>query len=275
MRLPTFLRRSSLLRPWGDSSITSVRSRPQRALPPEGMCSPICHSAKPSIRYTSPSTATRQSVPSSPLCSANCSSVYERSAASPVLLAAVLLAAPPAFAGCSCQYTAPPIMARPKIRLANVATTMFLVMDQILNVLAYSSAVSRHTSRRSASKDSHTSLACSSPPFGHVLFAYLKACGVRICGHEGFAQHLGLHVAIVDENELSNRSAEALGQSLSVLAQHAHPADIFGLGPVGSATFCALRGGIIPQTDIAIGPEIILNLPAELKDLGVVVALLL
>ena len=95
---------------------------------------------------------------------------------------------------------------------------MFLVIDQILNVLAYSSAVSRHTSRRSASKDSHTSLACSSPPFGHVLFAYLEAAGARSGGREGFAQRLGLHIVIVVENELSNRSDKALGPSLSFLA---------------------------------------------------------
>src|SRR5215208_5820542 len=150
-----------------------------------------------------------------------------------------------------------------------------LVTDQILNVLAYSSAVSRQTLRRSASKDSHSSLACSLPPFGHVLFAYLEAGDARSGGREGFAQRLGLHVAIVVENELSNRSDKALGPSLSFLAQHARPAYKFGLVPVGSAIFCALRGDIVPQTDIAYRPETILNLPAELKDLGEIVALLL
>src|SRR5215210_6225268 len=140
-------------------------------------------------------------------------------------------------------------MARPRLTLANVATTMFLVMDQILNVLAYSSAVSRHTSRRSASKDSHSSLACSLPPFGHVLFAYLEACGAPICARERFAQRLGLYVVIVEANELSNRSGEALGLSLSVWAQDARPADKFGLVPLGSAISCAPNDGIVPQTD--------------------------
>src|SRR5215210_1200818 len=163
-------------------------------------------------------------------------------------------------------------MARPSMTLANVATTMFLVMDQILNVLAYSSALSRHTLRRSASKDSHSSLACSLPPLGHVLFAYLEACGAPICARERFAQGLCLHVVIVEENELSNRSAEAPGLSLSVWAQYARPADKFdlvpvvgldplvGLGPLGSAISCAPNDGIVPQTDIAIRPEIILDL---------------
>src|SRR5215208_5204550 len=162
-----------------------------------------------------------------------------------------------------------------------------LVTDQILNVLAYSSAVSRQTLRRSASKDSHSSLACSLPPFGHVLFAYLEAAGARSGGREGFAQRLGLHIVIVVENELSNRSGEAPGLSLSFLAQHARPAYKFGLVPVvglvplvgfdplGSAISCAPNDGIVPQTDIAFRLEIILNLPAEFKDLREVVALLL
>src|SRR5215212_862174 len=115
----------------------------------------------------------------------------------------------------------------------------------------------------------------SSPPFGHVLFAYPEAAGPRSGGREGFAQRLGLHIVIVVENELSNRSDKALGPSLSFLAQHAHPADKFGLSSVGSAIFCALRGDIVPQADIAYRPETILDLPAELKDLGEVVALLL
>jgi hypothetical protein len=158
---------------------------------------------------------------------------------------------------------------------------------QILNVLAYSSAISRHTSRRSASKVSHSSLACSLPPFGHVLFGYLEAGGAPICAREGFAQRLGLHIVIVEENKLSNRSGEAPGLSLSFLAQHAHPAYKFGLvpafglvplvglDPLGSAISCAPNDGIVSQTDIAYRPEIILNLPAEFKDLGEVVALLL
>src|SRR5215207_10092630 len=178
-------------------------------------------------------------------------------------------------------------MARLRMTLANVARTMFLVMDQILNVLEYSSAVSRQTLRRSASKDSHSSLACSLPPFGHVLFAYLEAASAPICAREGFAQRLGLHLVIVEENELSNRSGEAPGLSLSVLAQHARPpykfdlvpvvglSPLVGLVPIGSAISCAPNNGIVPQTDIAYRPEIILNLPAELKDLGEVVALLL
>src|SRR5215212_8298106 len=121
----------------------------------------------------------------------------------------------------------------------------------------------------------------SSPPFGHVLFSYLEAGDARSGGREGVAQRLGLHIVIVVENELSNRSDKALGPSLSFLAQHARPAHEFGLiplvglVPLGSAIFCALRGDIVPQTDIAYRPETILDLPAELKDLGEIVALLL
>src|SRR5215203_841493 len=122
MRLPTFLSRSSLLLPWGDSSITSVRSRPQRALPPDGTCSPIFHSKKPSIRYTSPSTATRQSLSSLPSWRASSSDVNERSP----------LAAPPSplpslADPLTCQYTAPPIMAKPRITLTSVVVTTFFL----------------------------------------------------------------------------------------------------------------------------------------------------
>src|SRR5215204_884574 len=86
-----------------------------------------------------------------------------------------------------------------------------------------------------------------SPPFGHVLFAYLEACGAPICPREGFAQRLGLHIAIVGENELSNRCAQAFGLSLSVWALHAPLADIFGLAPVGNVLGYALLGGLVPQ----------------------------
>jgi hypothetical protein len=115
----------------------------------------------------------------------------------------------------------------------------------------------------------------SSPPFGHVLFAHLQACSAPMWAHEGFAQRFGLLVAIVEENELCNRSGEAGGHNLIVLALHACPADKFGLGTVRSVNVCALLGGIVPQTVIAYLPEAILNLPAELKGLGEVVALLL
>ncbi len=81
-RAPTFSSNRSLLRPWGESTITSVRSSPQRALPPEGMCSPSFHRSNPSIRYTLPSTATRHLLPFLPLYRASSSSVYERSAGS-------------------------------------------------------------------------------------------------------------------------------------------------------------------------------------------------
>jgi hypothetical protein len=102
-----------------------------------------------------------------------------------------------------------------------------------------------------------------------------------------------LHVAIVEENELSNRSDQALGHSLSVLAKLAYPANKVGLGPLvglghvvgsgsvvglvplGSAISCAPYDSIVPQTDIAYLPEIILDLPTEVKDLGEVLALLL
>ncbi len=60
------------------AAATSVRSSPQRALPPLGKCSPSFHSSKPSVVYTSPSTATRQSLPSLPSYRASSLSVYEQ-----------------------------------------------------------------------------------------------------------------------------------------------------------------------------------------------------
>jgi hypothetical protein len=136
----------------------------------------------------------------------------------------------------------PPIMATPRIELTNVAMkTFFATLTRV--AIFYRDSVRR--TLRFLSRG--------------LLFDLLDAHGTKKRVLDGFTKRLGHRGAMEAVNDLVSRSADAVGSSLTVFAQHAQPLGRRDSSRVGGFGGDAPVGAMSTRTPVAIPSDSVVD----------------